>query len=153
MMDAGAFQPQLRLVAEDQVAVARWRREQQAAAAVAAENRSASVALSPTDPRWVLAARAYSNLQGPTLTPERRERLMRTAKQLGVRAFDANVIIAIVQDHARRGSGSLHDAAPTLALLSPPEPPAATRSIWTRWLAAVIIAATATVMLILWLVG
>ena len=123
--------------------------------AVARENRAAAgnTKLSPTDPRWVLAVRAYSQLQGSALTPERRERVLETARLLGVRPFDANLIIAIAQDHARRGE-PLTEAAPTLSILArPPENGGRTR--WTgtafRWIAAVAAAITATVLLIRWL--
>jgi hypothetical protein len=57
----------------------------------------------PTDPRWVLAVRTAESLQGTILAPERRERLVRIGKMLGLTPFDANLIIAIVQDQARRG--------------------------------------------------
>lgn len=55
------------------------------------------------DPRWVLAVRTAESLQGAILRPERRDRLVRLGKMLGLSAFDANLVIAIVQDQARRG--------------------------------------------------
>lgn len=55
------------------------------------------------DPRWVLAMRVAESLQGMMLPPEKRERLIRTGRMLGLTAFDSNLIIAIVQDQARRG--------------------------------------------------
>lgn len=55
------------------------------------------------DPRWVLAVRTAELLQGDILSPERRERLIRMARLFDLTAFDANMIIAIVQDQARRG--------------------------------------------------
>ncbi len=55
------------------------------------------------DPRWVLAVRVGASLQGSILPPERREQLLRVGQQLGLSAFDANLIIAMVQDQARRG--------------------------------------------------
>ena len=55
------------------------------------------------DPRWVLAVRAAEHLQGATLTPPARHRLERMARTFGLTAFDANLIIAVVQDQARRG--------------------------------------------------
>lgn len=55
------------------------------------------------DPRWVLAVRASEQLQGATLTPPSRDRLVRMAQTLGLTAFDAHLIIAVVQDQARRG--------------------------------------------------
>jgi len=56
----------------------------------------------PTDPRWVLAVRTAEQMQGYILTPERRERLIQTGKLMGLTIFDANLVIAIVQDQARR---------------------------------------------------
>lgn len=128
---------------------------QRARQAVASENRAAAAntGLDPTDPRWVLAVRAYSQLQGTALSFDRRRRLMRTANGLGVRSFDANMIIAIVQDHARRGS-PLSNAAGTVALL---EPPAGRRrgdgAVMLRWIAAIASALTANAFLIWWLLG
>jgi hypothetical protein len=75
-------------------------------AAGAAIRGTADGALSAGDPRWVFAARVASQLEGGragVLRPERRERLMRTARLLGLRAFDASLVIALVQDSARRG--------------------------------------------------
>ncbi len=57
----------------------------------------------PTDPRWVLAIRTSEYLEGPILAPEKRETLINMGKAMGLTAFDANLIIAIVQDQARRG--------------------------------------------------
>ncbi len=58
---------------------------------------------SAADPRWVLAIRAAESLQGAILGPERRDRLVKLGKLMGLTAFDANLVIAIVQDQARRG--------------------------------------------------
>ena len=58
------------------------------------------------DPRWVLAVRAAGMLQaGPAaiLTPDRRRRLVVLASSMGLRPFDAALVIAIVQDAARAG--------------------------------------------------
>lgn len=55
------------------------------------------------DPRWVLAVRTAESLVGVVLTPEKRERLVHLGKILGLSPFDANLVIAIVQDQARRG--------------------------------------------------
>ena len=57
----------------------------------------------PTDPRWVLAVRTAEQLEGDILIPERREKLLRLAKPLGLTQFAASLVIAIVQDQARRG--------------------------------------------------
>ncbi len=150
-MDINTSQPRLRLVGSDDLkAVTSWR----AARDVADENRAAALNpdLDPTDPRWVLAARTHSQLQGSTLTPERRARVLRTARQLGVRTFEANVIIAIVQDHARRGA-PLAKAADTLTLLRDPRAARKSRAVWPRWLAAGLTALAANALLVWWLIS
>lgn len=58
---------------------------------------------SPTDPRWVLAVHASQSMEGSMLPPEKRDRIIDMGKKLGLTAFDANLIIAILQDQARRG--------------------------------------------------
>ena len=126
--------------------------EHQVRQAVTTENRDAAANpdLDPTDPRWALAVRAYTQLEGSTLTFDRRERIMRNAKCMGVRPFDASMILAIVQDRARRG-GSLSDAASTVAML---EPPAKRRDRGVvRWITAIASAVVATTLLIQWLLG
>ena len=121
-------------------------------AQVAGENRAANrnLSLDPTDPRWVLAARAYSQLEGTTLVFERRQRVMRLATQLGMRPFEANIIIAIVQDLARRGA-DLSEATGTIALLPKPSVTRVPTQPWVRWIAAVATALIANVWLIWWL--
>jgi hypothetical protein len=144
--------PHLRLVgvseASDGVAV-------RARQSVTRENQAAAAnpALDPTDPRWVLAVRAYAQLQGASLNPNRREKLIRSAGGMGVRPFDANLIIAIVQDHARRGK-DLGDAAGTVALLEPPPRRRGHDEHATlRWAVAIITAVVANIFLIWWLTG
>ena len=56
-----------------------------------------------TDPRWVLAMRTAQMLEGDVLPPTKRESLMRTGKVMGLSPFDCSLILAIVQDRARRG--------------------------------------------------
>jgi hypothetical protein len=112
----------------------------------------------PTDARWRLAIETQGALQGAMLAYEDRKRLLSLATRLGIRPFDANLILAIVQDRARRGE-PLEDAAPTLAIV----PPAATagdawRKVgltdgWTTILVlAVILATAADAVLIAWLI-
>jgi hypothetical protein len=65
--------------------------------------------LEPTDPRWVLAVRVAYMIQGgraAILRPADRRHLHRLASYMGVRPFDANLVIAIVQDAARSGDAS-----------------------------------------------
>jgi hypothetical protein len=154
MASHAAGQPShLRLVGADAQGQQSWQDTDAIAKQIATENRRAGANpdLSPTDPRWVLAVRAYSQLEGSTLTPERRQRILRTAGQLGVRPFDANVIIAIVQDHARSGR-ELRDARPTLELLNHPGEQDSNRDT-TRWLAALVLAAAVNLLLMWWLLS
>ncbi|MEM6334798.1 MAG: hypothetical protein AAF823_15800 [Planctomycetota bacterium] len=60
--------------------------------------------LAANDPRWVLAIRTAHELDQTTLVPEKRQKLVRLGRSLGLNPFDANLIIAIVQDQARRGT-------------------------------------------------
>ncbi len=98
--------PRLRLVRDGKpVRVAGARAER-----IAVENRAASM-MSDDDARAVLALRAHEQLQGgrsAVLTPERRRALVTTATHLGLRPFDASLIIAVVQDAARRGEAMEH---------------------------------------------
>ncbi len=126
-----------------------WRRDRAARERVAAENHSAAL-LDANDPRWVLAVRTQALLEGQTLSPQRRESLLKTARQLGVRIFDASVIIAIVQDAARRGE-SLGASQEMLSLVPAVERPK--RSAWSRWIAAAVLAALANIIMIWWLLG
>lgn len=80
-----------------------------AAGSVATENRSAG-GLSAIDARWVFAVQVTRTLDGgkaAILTPERRRELVAGAVRMGLRPFDANLVIAIVQDAARRGESPL----------------------------------------------
>ncbi len=144
--------PHLRLVGVSEASDGAAHRARQS---VTRENRAAAAnpRLDPTDPRWVLAVRAYSQLQGSSLTPTRRQQLIKTAGGMGVRQFDANLIIAIVQDHARRGKG-LGDAAGTVALLEPPTTRRGRDEHATlRWAVAILTAVVANIFLIWWLTG
>ncbi|MCA9295070.1 MAG: hypothetical protein KC983_01110 [Phycisphaerales bacterium] len=142
----------IRFVGADDDVLSKWARERQAREAVLAENRRAATSpdLDPTDPRWVLAVRVRSALQGSTLTPERRSKIQREAWHLGIRPFDANMIIAIVQDRARRGE-SINSSNVALQLLGTPAPPeSAATSAW-RWGLAFLCAVAANAFLIWWL--
>lgn len=74
------------------------------------QTRRATPALLGDDARWVFAVRARREVQGghaAIVTPESRKRLLRLANRLGLRDFDANLVIAIVQDDARTFGGTL----------------------------------------------
>jgi len=108
-MSAGSI-PNLRLVGlGDQLEHSTWSQQQRARLEVVKENRIAAhgsaAAIDPRDPRWRLAMQTQAQLEGSVLAPERRDRLMQNARQLGLRPFEANLIIAIVQDKARQDLG------------------------------------------------
>jgi hypothetical protein len=121
------------------------------ARAVERENvAAAATALQPTDARWVFAARVHESLDGEVLPPERRSRLERLARLLGLRPFDAQLIVAIVQDQARRRA-PLSDAAPLVAMI-PAQPRPAGAGPWRRWLVALLLAAFADAAIIAWII-
>lgn len=91
---------------------------------VRAENASAAaVSLSALDPRWILAVQVSREVQGgraAVLTPEARRRLLSTGRRLGLRTFDSNLVIAMVQDGARSGDDPLgRDVIARLRLVNP----------------------------------
>ncbi len=86
------------------------------------------------DPRWVLAVRTAEQLEGTILRPEKREHLLKLGKVFGLTPFDANLVIAIVQDQARRGHAPAYcptAGEPQLRMVPPPR-----RRPWSlrRWL-------------------
>jgi hypothetical protein len=101
-----------------------------------------------TDPRWVLAVRTAQWLQGgraAILTPEHRRRILGLAQHIGLRPFDASLVIAIVQDAVRCGQEPLGRAAEarlsmirTASSAGPAVPPAA------------LLLASALVALLIW---
>lgn len=76
---------------------------------VARANRQAA-SIDAADARWVFACRVAASMEGgrsAILRPEARDRLLSQATRLGLRQFDANLVIAIVQDSARCGQEPL----------------------------------------------
>lgn len=57
----------------------------------------------PHDGRWVLAVRTAESIRHGQLDPQKRVRLMKLGKLLGLTPMDANRIISIIIDHADRG--------------------------------------------------
>ncbi len=97
----------------------RWRdviTENRLAAHAESRRRIDRNAIDPRDPRWVLAMQTQARLQGTMLTPERRDELLKSGKRLGLRAFEANLVIAVVQDRARTNQ-PLRLAQSTLSLV------------------------------------
>jgi hypothetical protein len=127
-------------------AVARARRQ------IAAENHAAS-GLAADDARWAFATAVSQSLEGgrtAALPPASRERLVGMATRMGLRPFDANLVIAIVQDGARSGEGSL--AAPMAGRLMLVRPPASSERApaWPLLAAAVALGAAMCAALVRW---
>lgn len=118
------------------------------AQAVVADANRAAAGLTATDPRWVLALRVAVSLAGgraAVLTPDKRRSMERLAGRLGLRPFDAALVIAIVQDASRRGE-SIADRGPgpavaaRLQLVRPVDPPRDDRDTVRLWAAATVLA-------------
>lgn len=112
----------------------------------------------PDDPRWKLAVETQRALQGAMLAFEDRRRLLSLAQRLGIRAFDANLIVALVQDRARRGE-PIESAAATIAIVPVPTAHGAAdgadaprRDLAWLWVAAVMTALVVDAVLIGWLI-
>lgn len=122
---------------------------------VGAENRAAS-ALETFDARWIMAVRVADALEGgkaAVLRPETRSRLVTSATRMGLRPFDANLVIAIVQDAARQGQSARDfETIDRLMLVNGPE----TKSRRKPGLIVVVCMGMATVwaaLLVRWLQG
>lgn len=140
--------------------------------AVTRENRRAS-GLTPEDARNILAVRIAELLQGgqaAILTPERRARAIRISRLLGVRDFDAHLVIALVQDRARRGElaisagespgapaarapgvGSAAPLGPSRAPRPPRAPDATTTVMALQFAAAALLAAAMLLGVLAWI--
>lgn len=121
-------------------------------------------AFSPTDARWVLASRVHEAIEGGAagvLRPESRSRLLDLGRRLGLRPFDTNLIIAIVQDLARcAGSEPRSEMLQRLAMI-----PGAhhqverlarqdSRAWWIAWIgASLVLAAVFMLAGMVWLTG
>ncbi len=102
---ADRAEPSLYESAIEVAAPAPAKRVRAATREIVRENRQAA-ALTPSEAREILTARVTELIQGgraAILTPEHRARAVRIARMLGVRDFDAQLVIAVVQDRARRG--------------------------------------------------
>jgi len=119
--------------------------------AVAFENITAST-LAPTDVRSIFATTVASSLEGgraAILTPVRRRELVAAAVDMGLRPFDANLAIAVVQDAARSGERlSSPSVIGGLRLLRAPEPPS--RAAGRLLGLAIAIAAAVVAILVAW---
>lgn len=96
----------------------------------------------PSDPRWVLAVRTAEVMEaGGVLPPDRRERLTRVGRMLGLTAFDVSLVIAIVQDQVRRGHSTLNAPGAGVEQLQMIQmKPGVKGSAWSRWWPAAVVA-------------
>lgn len=125
-------QPKLRLVGagtappRTPAADAAFRRE------VAKENHASSQ-LSVDDLRDLFSARVVGALDGgraAILRPQVRRDLVAAGVALGMRPFEANLVIALVQDSARRGVGPEHAIARAHLVQVRPAPRKPRRDLW-----------------------
>ena len=119
--------------------------------AVASENHNASLnaRLSPGDPVWAFASQAMANMQGSILLPERRERLLQSAQRMGVQRFDANLVVALVQERARRGETiDPNDGVLSLVGMHCTHRDLAPTRAWVLWVAALLLAAILAVAML-----
>ncbi len=125
------------------------------------ENRRAALTvrsgqLRADDPRVILAAQTRAALIGAQLTPDRRARLRLVARHLGIRPFDASLVMAIVQDQARRAETDHSALLDRLAMIpdpsSQPKPPAV-RSTLSRLALSGALAAVMLIASLRWLLG
>ncbi|HYE02633.1 MAG TPA: hypothetical protein VD963_05295 [Phycisphaerales bacterium] len=135
-------------------------RSQHRAAAQVARQNARSAGPGDDDVRAIFAARVGARLQGgraAVLTPERRAELMTSARQLGLRRFDASLVIAIAQDAARRGQPAQRH--PTLALVGLPAPRGSRRpeteagALLRRLLISALVAVPVFAGLVWWITG
>lgn len=107
----------------------------------------------PLDPRWLLAVHVAQKLDGSVLLPEHRESLVREGVESGMSPFEANLVIAIVQDKARRGVPPVWcpmAGEEQLRMITPPSPAkndrAARWMLRASWIALAIFAAEAALL-------
>lgn len=98
---------------------------------------SAAAPLEAGDARWIFTVRVAAAIEGEraaVLTPEKRERLLKLARLLGLRDFDAALIIAIVQDSARCGLSPLgQTTAERVAMVRMPQSASTDRDEPWQW--------------------
>lgn len=119
--------------------------------------------LTPDDARRIVALRVVESLEGgraAILRPEARRRIVTVATTLGLRPFDANLVIAIVQDAARRGETIEEpDVQSRLRLVGGgaverrARRRSATRTVAVNLIAALVLGLGVAGVLIAWLLG
>jgi len=111
----------LRLVNADAVPASRPRHTPAHSEPIESEN-AAAASLDAADARWVLAVRTTMALEGgqaAILRPDARRTLVAMAMKMGLRTFDAALVIAIAQDAARMGEALSGPAQSRLSLVRP----------------------------------
>lgn len=125
--------------------------QRQAHQSIAGENRaSARSGPLPTDARIAVISETVRRLQGSLLVSEDRRAVLQLAKRLGLRAFDANLLVAVVQDRARRG-----ESVASATLPGRRDACAAASNRWNswRWIAATLASVGLAVLAANWLLG
>lgn len=121
---------------------------------VAREN-AAAARLDPTDARMLFARETARRLEGDSqaiLRPQRRRDLHALATRVGLRPFDANLVIAIVQDAARHDEETTSPAVCSrLSLLGAPRVRPA--SVLAQSLVALALGIIGFALLTAWLLG
>jgi hypothetical protein len=120
--------------------------------AIAQENHAA--ALGADDTRWLFAQHVRESIEGgkaAIVRPDVRRRLVSQAERMGLRPFDANLVIAIVQDSARHGEKLDETAAQRLAII--PQRGAASIGPLMLLGAAIGLAAGLLALFVSWLMG
>ncbi|HYE60579.1 MAG TPA: hypothetical protein VD997_01165 [Phycisphaerales bacterium] len=116
---------------------------------VARENHASRV-MGPQDARWELALEVEESIEGgraAIIRPEVRRRLVTRATERGLRPFDANLVIAVVQEGARRGERA---SVGRLAVVGPARERARPVSLMVG---AVALGLAAALALVAWVVG
>ncbi len=115
--------------------------ESRARRAIADENRRAATMAheaSEVDIRHILALRTEESLEGgraALLTAPRRRELVKAGERMGLRPFESNLIIAIVQDGARRGKSlASRETRAALGVIPVPESREERRSEAWMWI-------------------
>lgn len=145
----------LRLVNTDVEPTPRSWRPGNAESRVASANRHAA-ALTPDDARWVFANQVRDSLEGgraAILPPNRRRDLVAAALRQGLRPFDANLVIAIVQDEARTGRQNADRPPAGLSLVREPDSPVTGLTLAAVGGVIVVLAFAIAGMLIAWITG
>lgn len=110
------------------------------------------------DVRRILAIKTGLALEGgraAILAPQLRRDLVQQGAKLGLRPFESNLIIAVVQDGARRGEPvAAKDVQRSLEVIPSPAKPDTWNDPWTwarLWLAAAALGGLMMLVLVEWL--